>query len=462
MGLIRLAKMGMDMIGTTMGDAWLEYFYCDSIPNDTLMVRGQKKVNDGHNINNKGMDNIISNGSVIAVNEGQCMIIVDNGKIVDICAEAGEFRYDNSTEPSIFAGKFLESLGQTAVTAWRRFTFGGNAAKDQRVYYFNTKEIMDNFYGTATPIPFRVVDQKLGLDIDTELKANGKYSFQIADPVVFYTKICGNVTDTFKKDNIMGMMKEELIAALTPALGNLVEQGIRYSELSRSNKALRAAMNEELKQDWLENRGLEMVSITLNPSLPKDILEKIQSKQDEAAYKDPTMAAAGLAAAQMAAMRDAAKNESGAMMGFMGMNMANMAGGMNATNLYQMGAQQPMAGAQPQMGAQPMAGAQPQMMAGMASNPVAAILGWTCSCGKDDNRGKFCMECGQPKPAEAGWTCSCGAVNQGKFCPECGKKKPEGAPLYKCDKCGWEPEDPAHPPKFCPECGDIFDENDIK
>lgn len=459
MGLIRLAKMGMDMIGTTMGDTWLEYFYCDSIPNDTLMVKGQKKVNDGHNINNKGMDNIISNGSVIAVNEGQCMIIVDNGKIVDICAEAGEFRYDNSSEPSIFAGKFLQSLGQTAVSAWRRFTFGGNAARDQRVYYFNTKEIMDNYYGTATPIPFRVVDNKLGLDIDTELKANGKYSFQIADPVVFYTKICGNVTDTFKKDNIMGMMKEELIAALTPALGTLVEQGIRYSELSRSNKELRAAMNAELKQDWMENRGLEMVSITLNPSIPKEILEKIQSKQDEAAYKDPTMAAAGLAAAQMQAMKDAAKNEGGAMMGFMGMNMANMTGGMNAGNLYQMGAQQ-------QMASQPQMAAQPQMMAGVASGPAAgaaaAILGWTCACGKADNKGKFCMECGQPKPADAGWTCTCGQVNQGKFCQNCGTKKPEGAPLYKCDKCGWEPEDPTHPPKFCPECGDAFDENDIK
>ena len=459
MGLIRLAKMGMDMIGTTMGDTWLEYFYCDSIPNDTLMVKGQKKVNDGHNINNKGMDNIISNGSVIAVNEGQCMIIVDNGKIVDICAEAGEFRYDNSSEPSIFAGKFLQSLGQTAVSAWRRFTFGGNAARDQRVYYFNTKEIMDNYYGTATPIPFRVVDNKLGLDIDTELKANGKYSFQIADPVVFYTKICGNVTDTFKKDNIMGMMKEELIAALTPALGTLVEQGIRYSELSRSNKELRAAMNAELKQDWMENRGLEMVSITLNPSIPKEILEKIQSKQDEAAYKDPTMAAAGLAAAQMQAMKDAAKNEGGAMMGFMGMNMANMTGGMNAGNLYQMGAQQ-------QMASQPQMAAQPQMMAGVASGPAAgaaaAILGWTCACGKTDNKGKFCMECGQPKPADAGWTCTCGQVNQGKFCQNCGTKKPEGAPLYKCDKCGWEPEDPTHPPKFCPECGDAFDENDIK
>lgn len=451
MGLIRLAKIGADAIGSTLGDQWLEYFYCDSIDSDTLMVKGQKKVNDGHNYNTKGMqDNIISNGSVIAVNEGQCMMIVDNGKIVDICAEAGEFKYDNSTEPSIFAGNFLQSLGQTAVTAWRRFTFGGNAGKDQRVYYFNTKEIMNNLYGTATPIPFRVVDNKIGLDLDTELKCNGKYSFHIADPVVFYTKVCGNVKDSYNKTELTSFMKDEMITALQPALGELSAQGIRYSELPRSTKELVNALNTELSEQWMAARGIEMVSITFNPSLPKDVSEMIRARQNEAVYKDPNMAAAGIAAAQMEAMKSAASNTStGPMMAFAGMNMAQMAGGMNAGNLFAMGQQQQAAPAQ----------AAPAAPAGGAAEP---ILGWTCSCGKADNRGKFCVECGSPKPAEAGWTCSCGQVNQGKFCCNCGKKKPEGAPLYKCDKCGWEPEDPTHPPKFCPECGDVFDENDIQ
>lgn len=453
MGLIRLAKIGADAIGSTLGDQWLEYFYCDSIDSDTLMVKGQKKVNDGHNYNTKGMqDNIISNGSVIAVNEGQCMMIVDNGKIVDICAEAGEFKYDNSTEPSIFAGNFLQSLGQTAVTAWRRFTFGGNAGKDQRVYYFNTKEIMNNLYGTATPIPFRVVDNKIGLDLDTELKCNGKYSFHIADPVVFYTKVCGNVKDSYNKTELTSFMKDEMITALQPALGELSAQGIRYSELPRSTKELVNALNTELSEQWMAARGIEMVSITFNPSLPKDVSEMIRARQNEAVYKDPNMAAAGIAAAQMEAMKSAASNTStGPMMAFAGMNMAQMAGGMNAGNLFAMGQQQ-------QQQASP-AQAAPAAPAGGAAEP---ILGWTCSCGKADNRGKFCVECGSPKPAEAGWTCSCGQVNQGKFCCNCGKKKPEGAPLYKCDKCGWEPEDPTHPPKFCPECGDVFDENDIQ
>lgn len=457
MGLIRLAKIGVDAIGSTLGDQWLEYFYCDSIDSDTLMVKGQKKVNDGHNYNTKGMqDNIISNGSVIAVNEGQCMMIVDNGKIVDICAEAGEFKYDNSTEPSIFAGNFLQSLGQTAVTAWRRFTFGGNAGKDQRVYYFNTKEIMNNLYGTATPIPFRVVDNKIGLDLDTELKCNGKYSFHIADPVVFYTKVCGNVKDSYNKSELTSFMKDEMITALQPALGELSAQGIRYSELPRSTKELVNALNTELSEQWMAARGIEMVSITFNPSLPKDVSEMIRARQNEAVYKDPNMAAAGIAAAQMEAMKSAASNTStGPMMAFAGMNMAQMAGGMNAGNLFAMGQQQQQASPAQTAPAQ----AVPAAPAGGAAEP---ILGWTCSCGKADNRGKFCVECGSPKPAEAGWTCSCGQVNQGKFCCNCGKKKPEGAPLYKCDKCGWEPEDPTHPPKFCPECGDVFDENDIQ
>lgn len=457
MGLIRLAKIGVDAIGSTLGDQWLEYFYCDSIDSDTLMVKGQKKVNDGHNYNTKGMqDNIISNGSVIAVNEGQCMMIVDNGKIVDICAEAGEFKYDNSTEPSIFAGNFLQSLGQTAVTAWRRFTFGGNAGKDQRVYYFNTKEIMNNLYGTATPIPFRVVDNKIGLDLDTELKCNGKYSFHIADPVVFYTKVCGNVKDSYNKTELTSFMKDEMITALQPALGELSAQGIRYSELPRSTKELVNALNTELSEQWMAARGIEMVSITFNPSLPKDVSEMIRARQNEAVYKDPNMAAAGIAAAQMEAMKSAASNTStGPMMAFAGMNMAQMAGGMNAGNLFAMGQQQQQASPAQTAPAQ----AAPAAPAGGTAEP---ILGWTCSCGKADNRGKFCVECGSPKPAEAGWTCSCGQVNQGKFCCNCGKKKPEGAPLYKCDKCGWEPEDPTHPPKFCPECGDVFDENDIQ
>ena len=139
MGLIQAAK---DSISSVVSDQWREYFYCDSLSPDVLMIKGEKRVTNGRNSNTKGTDNIISNGSVIAVNEGQCMIIVDQGGIVDVCAEAGEFIYDNSTEPSLFYGNLGENVKNTFTTMARRFTFGGNTAKDQRVYFFNTKEIM--------------------------------------------------------------------------------------------------------------------------------------------------------------------------------------------------------------------------------------------------------------------------------------------------------------------------------
>ena len=215
-------------------------------------------------------------------------------------------------------------------------------------------------------------------------------------------------------------------------------------------------LNEELSEKWTQLRGIKVVSMTMSPpSIPEEDRQKLNKLQESKALTDPAMAAATLTAAQAEALKLAAANEStGPMMAFAGMNMANMAGGMNANTLYQMAGQNQ---ANAQMN-NPMAGGNPQMQA--PSQAQTPVLGWTCSCGKADNRSKFCEECGKPKPAEAGWTCSCGAVNQGKFCSECGAKKPEGAPLYKCDKCGWEPEDPTHPPKFCPECGDIFDDND--
>jgi len=160
MGLIKAAK---DAIQSMLADQWREYFYCDSLSDDILAVKGQKRATGGRG-SNKGTDNIISNGSVIAVNEGQCMMIVEQGEIVDFCAEAGEFVYDNSTEPSLFYGDLGDNIKKTFSAIGRRFTFGGGTGKDQRVYFFNTKEIMNNLYGTAAPIPFRYIDDNIGLD----------------------------------------------------------------------------------------------------------------------------------------------------------------------------------------------------------------------------------------------------------------------------------------------------------
>ena len=445
MGLI---KAGIGAIGGTLADQWKEFFYCEAMPSDVLMLKGKKQIS-GRSSNTKGNDNIISNGSGIAVADGQCMIIVEQGKVVEVCAEPGQFTYDTSSEPSIFSGKLGRSILDTFKTVGRRFAYGGDTGKDQRVYYFNLKEILDNKFGTATPIYFRVVDRNISLDTDVSLRCNGIYSYRIADPLLFYSNVCGNVSDEYRRGEIDTQLKTEFISALQPALAKISELEIRPSALPAHVNELCECMNRELSKKWREVRGIEIVSIAMNPvSLSPDDEKRIKEKQDLASFRDPGLGAAALTQAQAAAMKAAAENKNGAMMGFMGMGMAQAAGGINAQNLYAMAAQQ-----QQQQQAQPAQPAAP-------AKPAAAA--WTCSCGAV-NDGKFCMECGKPKPAAAeGWTCSCGAVNKGKFCMECGKPKPAGEPLYRCDKCGWEPADPKHPPKFCPECGDVFDDKDIR
>ena len=472
MGLI---KAGIGALGGTLADQWKEFFYCESMPKEVLVTKGQKRVS-GRSSNTKGNDNIISNGSGIAVADGQCMIIVEQGKIVEVCAEPGEFTYDTSTEPSIFSGSLGDSIKQTFKTIGKRFTYGGDTGKDQRVYYFNTKELIDNKFGTPNPIPFRVVDSKIGLDLDVSVRCSGVYSYKIADPLLFYTNVCGNVEKEYTRDELDGQLKTEFISALQPAFGKLSDLELRPNQIVSHNTDLENAMNTALSEKWGTLRGLKVVSIALGSvTLPEEDAEMIKQAQRTAIMRDPTMAAATLVGAQADAMKAAASNEAGAMTGFMGMGMTmNAGGGMNAQNLFAMGQQQ-----QPQSAVQ-----QPQNGSGMEQwkcacgnmasgkfcpncgskkpEPQPTAGSWKCKCGAAA-AGKFCPECGSPKPADTdGWTCSCGAVNKGKFCQNCGAKKPEGAPLFRCDKCGWEPEDPKNPPKFCPECGDIFDDNDKK
>lgn len=447
MGLI---KAGTGAVGGVLADQWKEFFYCEAMPKELLVTKGHKRVS-GRSSNTKASDNIITSGSGIAIADGQCMMIVEQGKVVEFCAEPGEFTYDASTEPSIFSGSLGDSIKKTFQTIGKRFTFGGDTAKDQRVYYFNTKEIMDNKFGTPNPIPFRVVDSKIGLDIDVAVRCSGLYSYKIDDPMLFYANVCGNVEQDYTRDEIDSQLKTEFISALQPAFARLSELELRPNQIVAHNTELEDAMNAALSAKWGELRGLKVVTIALGSvTLPEEDAELIKQAQRSAIMRDPTMAAATLVGAQADAMKTAAGNQAGAMTGFMGMGMAMNAGnGMNAQDLFAMGQQQ-----QAQQAAAQQASAQ------QAAKPAADD--WKCSCGAT-NTGKFCSECGAPKPADAeGWVCSCGAVNKGKFCSNCGAKKPAGAPLYRCDKCGWEPEDPVHPPKFCPECGDIFDDNDIK
>ena len=456
MGLIRAAA---GAIGSVLADQWKEFFYCDALGPDILAVKGQKRTSN-RSSNTKASDNIISNGSVIAVADGQCMLIVEQGKVVEVCAEPGEFVYDTSTEPSVFTGPLGEAIKQTFITIGKRFTYGGDTGKDQRVYYFNTKELIGNKYGTPSAVPFRVVDTNVGLDMDIAIKCFGEYSYHICDPLLFYTNVCANIENEYRRSTLEGQLKSELLTALQPAFAKISGMGIRYSALPGHTMELSEALNEVLSEKWRNLRGLEIVSFGVSSVKANEEDEQmIKELQRNAALRDPAMAAAHMTGAQAAAMQTAAANEgAGAAMAFMGMNMAQGAGGMNAGQMYGMG-QQPV----PPSNYTTAPNGGFGMAAGAAG--AAAANAWKCpSCGKEGNTGKFCAECGAAKPAEPeGWVCTaCGAVNKGKFCSECGAKKPEGAPLYKCDKCGWEPEDPTNPPKFCPQCGDPFGDEDIK
>lgn len=421
MGLIKAA---LGAIGGNLGDQWKEYFYCDSMSSDVLAVKGKKRIGD-RSSNRHGEDNIISDKSVIAVNEGQCMMIVENGKVVDLCAEPGEFIYDSNASPSIFAGNLKDGLKGTLRDIWDRFTFGGTPGRDQRVYYFNIKEIAGNKYGTPAPVPFRVVDKNIGLDVDISVRCNGEYSYRIVNPMVFYTNVCANVTNEFRREEIDSMLKTEILTALQPAFARISEMGIRYSALPGHTVELTDIMNDVLSKKWGELRGLTIYSIGINSiTAPKEDEDMIKELQKSAVLKDPTMGAATLTAAQAQAMKDAAKNSAGAMTGFMGYGMAaNAGGGTNTANLYEMGKR-----AEEEKAAK-----------------AAAEGAWTCECGTV-NTGKFCSECGKAKPESGKWVCSCGTENTGKFCSECGKPKPE-SDKWICS-CGTE-----NTGKFCSECG---------
>lgn len=415
MGLIKAIKSA---VGTVMADQWKEYFYCDALDNDILVRKGKKRINGGKSSNTKGEDNIITNGSVIAVNEGQCMIIVEQGQIVEFCAEAGEFVYDTSTEPTLFSGDFGENVERTFELVGKRFTFGGDSAKDQRVYFFNTKEILGNKYGTPSPVPFRVVDTNIGLDIDIAIRCNGEYSYRITNPLLFYANVCGNVMNDYTKEEIEGQLKTELLTALQPAFARISAMGIRYSSIMGHTMELAGVLNEVLSAKWSELRGIAIVSFGINSLKASEEDEAmIKELQRSAVLRNTDMAAAALVGAQTEAMKAAAANpNAGPMMAFAGMNMANAAGGMNANALFEMANRQKAQNGQ---------SVQNSAAATTAVHTAAGGEqgGWSCGCGASGNNGKFCSECGTAKPA-VDWVCGCGAVNKGKFCSECGQKKP--------------------------------------
>ena len=403
MGLIRAAK---GAAGGVFGDQWKEYFYCESMSSDTLVSKSRKKTSR-RSSNRHGSENIISNGSVIAVNDGQCMIIVEQGKVVDVCAEPGEYVYDSFTEPSLFCSDLEDGIVQVFGQIGKRFGFGGETPEDQRVYFINTKELTGNKYGTPGPVPFRVIDANLGLDIDISVRCFGEYSYRIANPILFYTNVCGNVESEFTREELDGQLRSELMTALQPAFARISAMGIRYSELPGHTMELSDALNQILSEKWEKLRGIRIVSLGVSSIKASEEDEAmLKELQKNAVFRNPAMAAAHMVGAQASAMQAAASNQNaGPAMAFAGMNMASNDGGVNPSELFAMARNDPS-----QRSAQQE-----------AQSPVQQES-WVCSCG-NVNKGKFCSECGNPRPSGP-WVCSCGTVNKGKFCSECGRPRP--------------------------------------
>lgn len=438
MGLIRALVGG---IGSTLADTYRDYFYCDALPTDVLMQKGKKK------IGKKTEDtNIISNGSVIVVNEGQCMMIVDQGQVVELCAIPGEFTYDTSTEPSIFYGSLGTSIKETFKTMGKRIAFGGSTAHDQRVYYFNIREITDNKFGTSTPIPFRVSYADLGRSFTVGLRCNGVYSYILRDPLVFYKNICGNASSSYNRQQLDNTLYNEFMSHLQPALAKLTSS-VRYDELPLNTEEITEAMKQVLEKEWKESRGIEIFKVAIKSvSIPKEDEDNIKKYEDMAWNANPLNAAAKMVEAQSSAMNTAAGNSGGNAMGFYGMNMAQAMGGMNTQNLFNMGLQQQANQQQADTWKCSCGSSNTGKFCANCGKEKPAPNGeWKCSCGTS-NSGKFCANCGKPKPADDKWTCSCGTENGGKFCANCGKPKPTDD-KWTCS-CGT-----VNSGKFCADCG---------
>lgn len=393
MGLIKAA---IDAGRKTLADQWIEYYYCDTLSNEVLLQKGEKVVSTGSNT--KGSENIITNGTGFAINEGQGLLIVEDGKIVEFSVEPGRFTWDDSSEPSLFDSGF-KGLKESFKVFGQRFKHGGTEAKDQRVYFVNLKEVLDNKFGTGTPIPYKDPTYR-GIYI----RYYGQYTFKVADPIRFYTNIAGNVQNRYTKEQLMQQSHAEFVNALDTAIAKCSDEGFQYNDLPKKQVEIATFMNDCLDASWKERRGLVVESVAIEKVTPDDESRmRIEKIDDAIMMSDQRVAAGRLAEAQATAMENAASNEAGAMNGFIGMGFAAQAGGMNAGNMF--------------------AGATPQENNPLFTQSAPQAAGWTCACGHV-NQGKFCSECGKEAP-QATWKCTCGHENTGKFCAECGAKKPE-------------------------------------
>jgi len=418
-----------------------------------------------------GGENVVSNGSLIEVFDQQCMLLVESGKIIAVSNEPGLYQVDNSRSPSMFftsaEDKTISGYGNTDKNpinrpggivntikdSFERFKFGGGTPYSQRVIYINLQESAQINFGTEGPIAYEDVKTLNGIPLFTQVRGYGSYKIKIEDPILFYTTVLAKgEKQVYDTESFIVNYKGEFLDKFSSSLARLALENIRVTQITQNQSRLSEIMADILDPVWL-TRGFYINVVNVdNISFDEETKKFLEQMRNDAILLDPERRAARLAAGMAAGIEAAGSNANGAATGAMGIgfmnNTAGMAGMYNAMNPV------------------PSQGQQAQNVPSQQVTPVTAVPSsgtsqktWTCSCGTS-NTGVFCTECGNKKPSDQEWTCSCGnAHNKGAFCSNCGTKKPETA-TYKCNKCGFVPENPQSPPKFCPECGDAFDMTD--
>ena len=397
MGIIRAA---VSSVTGALSDQFLETVEPESMGEQTVFVRGVVK----NRKNGKTGGSVISNGSVIHVYDNQFMLLVDGGKIVDYTAEPGYFIVDNSSAPSLFNGQIKESLKDV----WERFKFAGSTPLSQQVYYINLQEIKGIKFGTRNPINY--FDSFYNAELF--LRAHGTYSIKISNPILFYQEAIPRNAVKVNIDDINSQYLSEFLEALQASINKMSADGQRISFVASKSTELSRYMAETLDESWRALRGMEVISVGIaSISYDEESQKLINMRNQGAMMSDPSIREGYMQSAVAAGLQAAGSNANGAAAGFMGVGM-----GMQAAGGFM--------GSASQMNYQQMQMQQQAAPAQAAPSAAAAAGVWTCSCG-EQNTGKFCSECGNPKPVSDTWTCECGAVNKGKFCPECGKKRPE-------------------------------------
>lgn len=423
MGIIKAITQA---IGGGFADQWLEVFEADDMSDKTVFTSGVA-VRNGQN--KKGTDNTVSNGSLIHVYDNQFMMLVDGGKVVDYTAEPGYYKVDNSSMPSLFNGEFGESLKET----FNRIKYGGQTPTTQKVYFINLQEIKGIKFGTRNPINY--FDNFYNAELF--LRAHGTYSIKITNPLQFYAEVIPRNQDRVDIDSINEQYLSEFLEALQSSINQMSADGIRISYVSSKARELGKYMSTTLDEEWNQMRGMEIQSVGIaSVSYDEESQKLINMRNEGAMLGTDFNVMRGMAVKNITeGVKNAGSNAGGAMAGFMGVGM-----GMNAMNqtLAGLGSLQTPG----DMQQNPMQNQVPEQA--VAGNwPTAE--GWTCECGHV-NTGKFCSECGSPKPAPATeWTCECGHVNNGKFCSECGKPAPAAEWICECGQ--------TNKGKFCSNCG---------